>query len=130
VRRRAGVVAGLAGLTALAASAALVVGPSAATDQAMAKTERVLVADDYFAPADLKVKPGTKVKWKWSPNNLDTHNVVLKNGPRGVRKRDFRSASGSIGIRFAKKFKKPGAYDFVCTFHKSVMKMTVKVKKR
>src|SRR5262245_65780660 len=97
------IVAALAGCAALAASLALVAGPSAAsTDRAAgkagaharAKTERVTVADDYYAPDNLKIKPKTKVKWKWDPLNLNTHNVVLKKAPRKVDKKDFKSASG------------------------------------
>jgi plastocyanin len=135
VRRTAPIVAALPGLATLAVSAALVADPSApttsvaATDHSRASTELVKVADDYFAPDELKIKPRTKVKWKWDPANLDTHNVALKKAPRKVDKKDFRSAAGSIGVRFAKKFKQPGTYDFVCTFHKSVMKMTVRVTK-
>ena len=49
--------------------------------------------------------------------------------PKGVKPKDFTSASGSIGIKFAPKFEKKGTYGFVCTFHKSVMAMTVEVKK-
>jgi plastocyanin len=134
--RKAGIVAVVAVSAALAASVALVAGSSAATTNhsagahARAKTERVTVADDYYAPDNLKIKPKTKVKWKWDPLNLNTHNVVLKKAPRKVDKKDFKSASGSIGISFKKKFKTPGSYDFVCTFHKTVMKMTVKVKKK
>lgn len=133
---RTRIVAALTGCAALAASVALVAGPSAASTNhaagahARAKTERVKVADDYYAPDDLKIKPKTKVKWKWDPLNLNTHNVVLKKAPKKVEKKDFKSASGSIGISFKKKFKTPGTYDFVCSFHKTVMKMTVKVKKK
>jgi len=32
------------------------------------------------------------------------------------------------GFKFTKKFKKPGKYNFYCTIHPDVMKMTVKVK--
>ncbi|MQA73249.1 MAG: hypothetical protein GEU88_02665 [Solirubrobacterales bacterium] len=127
-------------MAAVAISAGLVAGPSAATaDQAASKaadharakkTERVKVVDDFFAPDELKIKPKTKVKWKWDPANTNTHDVVLKKGPKGVDKKDYRSASGSIGVKFAAKFKKPGKYGFICTFHRSVMKMTVTVKKK
>ena len=40
-----------------------------------------------------------------------------------------KSASGSIGINFTPTFNKKGTYDFVCTIHPTVMKLTVKVKK-
>ena len=134
MRRRAPIPVALAVLAASAVGAALVAGPSAATtsraDHARATTEKVKVADDYFAPDRLKIKQKDSVKWKWDPANLDTHNVVLKQGPKKVAEKDFRSPSGSIGIRFKKRFKVAGTYDFVCTYHKSVMKMTVKVKRK
>ena len=34
-----------------------------------------------------------------------------------------------MGVKFKRKFKVPGTYNFICTYHKSVMKMDVKVKK-
>ena len=88
------------------------------------------VADDFYAPEEVKIKKGSRVKWNWEEFNLNTHNVVLTNErPKGIKRKDFRSADGSIGIKFARKFKKPGKYGFVCTFHKSVMRMTVQVKR-
>ena len=35
------------------------------------------VADDYFAPTDLKVKKNSSVKWVWDSSNTNTHNVIL-----------------------------------------------------
>ncbi len=37
--------------------------------------------------------------------------------------------SGSIGIKFIRKFTVPGNYKFVCTLHRATMQMTVTVKK-
>jgi plastocyanin len=93
------------------------------------KTVHVSVADDYFSPTTVKIKSGSKVSYDWSGANLDSHNVHLKKGPRKVSKKDFRSATGTIGIHFAPKFKVPGKYHFVCTLHSSVMTMDVTVKK-
>ena len=60
----------------------------------------------------------------------NTHDVVLtKEHPNGVKARDFRSSSGAIRIKFTPKFKVPGKYEFICTYHKTVMKTTVTVKK-
>ena len=50
-------------------------------------------------------------------------------GPKGVKKKDFKSATGSIGIKFKPTFEKKGTYDFLCTIHPDVMTETVKVKK-
>ena len=101
---------------------------------------KVKVLDDFFSPDTLKVKKDTKVSFKWDKINLNTHNVTLKKGPKGVKKtkkpcakgkitKCNKSASGSIGINFAPTFNKKGTYDFVCTIHPTVMKLTVKVKK-
>lgn len=94
-----------------------------------AKTKRVLVADDYFAPTSVNVKKRNKVNFKWDGSNTNPHNVTLTKGPRKVKKKDFTSATGSIGIRFNPTFKKPGTYNFICTIHPGTMKVTVKVKK-
>jgi len=104
------------------------------------KKAKVKVIDDFFSPDTLKVKKNTKVSFKWDKTNLNTHNVTLKKGPKGVKKtkkpcakgkitKCNKSASGSIGINFAPTFNKKGTYKFVCTIHPTVMKLTVKVKK-
>ena len=93
------------------------------------KTKKITVADDFFAPSKTKVKKCTKVKWKWSSANLNPHNVTLTSGPKKVKKKDFKSATGSIGVKFNRKLEKPGKYKFVCTIHRTVMKQTITVKK-
>lgn len=118
-----------AALAAIAISAVAVAPSTGAPNQAR-KTVNVTVADDFFAPTEVKVSKGSKVKWNWEDFNLNTHNVKLTSDhPNGVKVKDYKSASGSIGIKFARKFKKPGEYGFICTFHRSVMRMTVKVKR-
>ncbi len=118
-----------AALAAIAISAVAVAPSTGAPEQAR-KTVNVTVADDFYAPDEVKIKKDSKVKWNWEDFNLDTHNVKLTGEhPNGVKVKDFTSADGSIGIKFARKFKKPGKYGFVCTFHKSVMRMTVQVKR-
>ena len=125
VRRRVPIVVALA---ACATCAAIVVASSGAAAPAK-KTAHVTVADDYYSPTTVKIKKGSKVSYDWSDANVDSHNVHLQKGPKGVKKNDFKSATGAIGIHFAPKFKVPGAYHFVCTLHRSVMTMDVKVKK-
>jgi len=125
LRRRALTASALA---AAAVSAVAVPASSGAGESS--KTPVVTVADDYFAPDDVKVPAGSKVKWVWDDVNTDTHNVVVTGTrPDGVKKADFRSSSGAVGITYAPKFKVPGKYEFVCTYHKSVMRMDVKVTK-
>ena len=114
---------------ALAAVAVPLSGTVSASSQRLAKPKIVAVADDYYAPVDLKIHKGVRVRWKWSNLNYNTHNVVLSKGPRGVKKREFRSSSGAIGINFVRRFTVPGSYKFVCTLHLAVMQMTVTVKR-
>jgi len=117
----------------LVALAALAVGVLAATGVANplgkgSQPEKVKVLDDFFKPTNVKIKKNKKVTWKWG-NDFNTHNVTLKKGPKGVKKSKFSSQTSSAeGFKFTKKFKKPGKYNFYCTIHPDVMKMTVKVK--
>ena len=113
--------------------AALAVGVLAATGVANplgkgSQPEKVKVLDDFYKPTNVKIKKNKKVKWKWG-QDFNSHNVTLKKGPKGVKKKDFTSQTSSAeGFTFTKKFKKPGKYNFYCTIHPDVMKMTVKVK--
>ncbi len=93
------------------------------------KTANVKVRDDYYSPLKVKIKKKDKVKWSWGFTNLNSHDVTLKKGPKGVKKGDFRSIAGAVGITFTRKFTVPGTYNFYCTIHPSVMKMDVVVKK-
>jgi plastocyanin len=112
---------------------ALAVGALAATGVASPlakgkKPEKVKIEDDFYNPDSVKVKKNGKVTWKWG-QVFNNHNVTLKKGPKGVKKSKFTSqTTGAEGFKFTKKFKKPGKYNFYCTIHPDVMKMTVKVK--
>lgn len=122
-------------LAAFATAATAAVVPAAGADQEPTTAKRatpvVSVEDDFFAPISVKIKQGQKVKWVWSDLNLDTHNVALTGQkPKKVKKSDFKSGSAAISYTYSPKFKVPGKYGFVCTFHRSVMTMTVDVKKK
>ena len=93
------------------------------------KAPTVRVADDFFSPRSVTVKPRTKVKFKWSEGNSNPHNVTLTKGPKKAKKGDFQSKTATTGMKFAPKFVKKGSYDFICTIHPGTMKATVKVKK-
>jgi plastocyanin len=111
------------------AVAALV--PAAAAVSAAAggaKPVKVTVADDYYGPTKVTIKKGKSVKWVWNAYNTDSHNVTLNSGPKGVNRGKFKSPTGTIGLHFQKQFTKPGTYKFLCTLHRTVMKMTVVVK--
>ena len=116
-------------LVCLAVAALVPAGAAVSAAAGGARPVKVSVADDYYGPAQLTIKKGKSVKWVWSAYNTDNHNVSLNQGPAGVKRGQFKSPSGTIGLHFEKKFTVPGKYKFVCTFHRTVMKMTVVVKK-
>ncbi len=138
MRRAAAFAAGIAAVGALALPAVTSAEPQ------FKKNTTVDVVDDYFSPSTLKIKLNDKVNWKWDSSNTNTHNVVLQKGPKKVKlgcktkgKDAFspliskcnKSESGSIGIKFKKKFDVKGSYSFLCTIHPTVMKLDVKVTK-
>jgi plastocyanin len=89
----------------------------------------VKVRDNFYSPTKVKITKNHRVKWAWGNSNVNSHDVTLKKGPKRVRKRNFRSITGAVGITFEKKFKVPGTYRFFCTIHANVMKMEVVVKR-
>lgn len=117
----------------LAAAAMLAIAPAIAEagkgDSKPINGPTVKVADDFFAPDEIKIKSNTKVKFKWSADNGNQHNVTLTKGPKKVKKKDFTSGTGAIGIKFKPVFEKRGTYDFYCTLHPGTMKLKVTVKK-
>ncbi len=130
MKRTFTIVAALIAILSLAMPAAGIAG----------KTKKVKVEDDFFSPTTVTVKKNKDVAFKWDGTNLNTHNVTLDKGPKGVKlskkpcakgkiTKCNKSASGSIGINFKPTFNKPGTYKFVCTIHPTVMKVTVKVNK-
>ncbi len=118
------ITAGLLTVGAVAAAGAVAVPASAGPSP----TKNVRVADYSYTPHKLTITKGTKVKWSWSKKNITAHNVTLVKGPKGIVKREWKSATGSRGIKFSRTFSKVGTYHFLCTIH-SFMTMTVVVKR-
>ena len=125
----------LVGCAAVAATALAVAVPGASgvakpPPPPPPKPKKVTVSDDLFTPSVLSVKKGGKVQWVWAPDNFDTHNVVLtKDHPKGVKASDYRSGDAAVQYKYTATFKVPGEYQFICTYHKTVMQTTVTVKK-
>ena len=136
----------LIGVVAAAAVAVPASGASTSSGVPYGAKKRatVKVADDYFSSSELQVKKNAKVNFKWLSSNTDSHNVTLQRGPKGVKKgcstkgKDAYSpliskcnvsSTGAVGIKFKKKFDKPGTYSFICTIHPTTMQLTVDVKK-
>jgi plastocyanin len=105
----------------------LAVVPAQAGSAKKPKPRTVRVADYYFSPARLTVKAGTTVVWKWPAGGGDSHDVVLRKGPRGAKK--FASEIFSADERFPQKLKVPGKYLIVCTLHEEDMQQTIVVKR-
>jgi plastocyanin len=107
--------------------------PAAAAAAAAAKpkavVKKVTVADDFYSPTKLTIKVGDKVNFVWSPSNVNTHNVTLVSGPKGVSKKQFTSGDGSIDFHFERTFTVPGKYHFQCTIHPTMMNLILTVKK-
>ena len=118
---------------AMAAIASAVAVPltAAAPDVQSAKTTQVTVADDYFAPTDLKIKQERQgqVGVVGREHSTPTTSCSPSEHPKKVKKKDFKSSSGAVGLTFKRKFEVPGTYGFICTYHRSVMRFELKVKK-
>ena len=107
------------------AVAALALNAAMLPAQAGSTTKKVTVGDDYYGPTKLTVRKGTTIKWVWLDGNVNSHNVKLKKGPRGVRR--FKSASAASQFTYKKRLTVPGTYYLVCTLHQTMtMKVVVK----
>jgi plastocyanin len=121
-------------LAACAALAVALIGAAAAPaksqHKAKSKPKIVTVNDFYFAPTKVTIKKGQSVKWVWSETNTAPHDVHLKKGPKGLKKKGTYSTKTTAvtGARFKKTFNTPGTYKYICTIHPTQMKMTVVVK--
>ena len=105
------------------AGAALDAAPATA---AAPRPKTVKIADNYYLPAKLTIRPDTKVVWRWPAEAGDVHDVKLKSAPKGVRK--FHSEPASAGYSFKRTLAKPGRYRIVCTLHEE-MTMTITVRR-
>jgi len=130
----------LAAVSALALTLAVAVAvpvagatERAATPAATAKPKVVVktvkVADDFYSPTKLTIKVGQKVNFVWSPMNIDTHNVTLVKGPKGVNRKRFTSLDASTHFHFERTFTVPGKYHFQCTIHPTMMNFYLTVQK-
>jgi plastocyanin len=83
-------------------------------------TVQIAYRNITIAPAALKVKVGSTIKW----TNFDTvaHNVTSQGGPQKFASKDFGE-----GGTFTIKALKPGVIHYVCTIHPASMNGTVEV---
>jgi len=121
---------GALGLLSACVVAVALLGATATAKQAP-KPKLVTVADFYFGPASVTVPKNGKVKWVWSSANAYPHDVHLKQGPKGLKKKGTYSTKTTAvtNAQFVKQFPTPGTYKYICTIHPTEMKLTVTVKK-
>jgi plastocyanin len=111
----------------LLAAAAAVMVMAALTTSALAGAPPVKHAtvdvDGYaFSPGTLRIKPGTKVVWKWVDGSDVRHDVHVLRGPA-----KFHSKLIARGT-YAHLFTKAGKYVLYCTVHPQIMRETVIVR--
>ncbi len=114
----------LVALAALLVAVAVPVAGAARKPSRKPPTKKVLVLDDIFKPASMRIKRNTTLRWVWPSYNGDTHNVKLTGAPRGVRK--FTSPSAAADFVYSRKLTKDGRYRFICVYHANmILKVTV-----
>jgi plastocyanin len=92
---------------------------------AEARTAKVQISSNFFAPGKLTVHKNDKVRFAWDEFSFDAHDVNVKKGP--VK---FHSPLQSGGTWTTKKLKKAGTYQLFCSQHPDEMRMTLVVKKK
>jgi plastocyanin len=92
---------------------------------AEARTAKVQISSNFYAPFKLTVKRNAKVRFVWDGFDFEAHDVNVKKGPA-----KFHSPLQAGGTWTTKKLKKPGKYFLFCSQHPEEMRMTLTVKKK
>lgn len=103
------------GTAAVAAGTAAAGGTAAAQSSPTVK----LTGDLKFKPAELYVKPGTKVTFDWVS---DGHNIVVESQPDGANWKGSKGGASKLydtGHTHEHTFKTKGTYDYYCAPHRS-----------
>jgi plastocyanin len=104
-------------IAATGGGAGAVAAPGPALEAGAARTVNVTVGDDFFRPARLSVRRGTRVLWRW--RGRDEHNVTVISGPQRFHSPDKRTGT------FARTLRRAGRYTIVCTIHGQRMRIRV-----
>jgi plastocyanin len=99
---------------ALVATAVLVGAPAQARHRRH-RHRTINVIDDQFVRPRIHVHPGTTIVWKWSSQNVNSHDVKLTKGPGHVK--HFHSRTATQNFTFRRTLRKRGRYRYRCTFH-------------
>ena len=113
----------LGGLAMLGAGVASGDGVSAAT------TKSVTVGDDFFQPHKFSIKKNTIVKWVWSSDNVDDHQVAQADRHFDPKSGGFQSKQQSTGSPFRHRYKKAGTFYVICLVHPDQMRMKIVVRR-
>jgi plastocyanin len=114
------------GALAVAAAAALAVIPAASGSTKKPVHKTVKVGDFFLSPSKITVPPKSTITWKWQADNANTHDVALKQHPKGAK--GFHSAFASTDFSFKRKLTVKGRYVVICTLHPYDMRQTIIVK--
>lgn len=91
-------------------------------------SKSVEVGDNFLAPTRLTVNSGTRLVFRWSPQNGNQHDVKLTSAPRGVR--TWASAVRTTDYTYRRTLSKAGTYKIICSLHPTMMRLTVRVRSR
>ncbi len=78
----------------------------------------VVVSSIAFAPANLTVKVGTTIKWRF--DDVTNHQLLADNGA-------FATGTRASPGEFSFTFDKPGTYTYFCTIHPEQMRGKIEV---
>lgn len=104
-----------AGVLLATGVAAAAVIPAASLGASKPVRKTVKVGDDFFAPKKFSVPRGSTIVFKWVNTNVNTHDVKLRRGPKGVKR--FHSDPAAAYFSYKRKLTVKGTYKVVCTFH-------------
>lgn len=88
---------------------------------------QIEVRDKYFSPDEVELPRYGSVRWVWSSENSEPHDVTLLSGPRGVLPNEFQTPlAPSVDYELKRTFEVPGTYRLACSLH-HLMTMKVEV---
>lgn len=93
-------------------------GPLSIIDGPVAQ---VALRNERFVPANLSVKAGTVVRWRF--DDRDRHNVTYAGGPRLVA-----SPNAGRGYEYKRRLEIPGTYRLFCYLHPITMTQVITVR--
>jgi plastocyanin len=112
----------------VAAFAALGAGVASGDGLSAAGTKTVAVGDDFFKPHKFTIAKNTIVKWAWSSQNADDHQIAEADKHFEPKSKGFESKDQTTGAPFRHRYKKAGTFYVICLVHPTDMRMKIVVK--